>query len=114
MTPDGSGAYAQGAYDLVGPNGAFAFNTRAVRVGEQLLLYGVGFGPTNPSVPTGQSFSGAAPTVYPVAVTIGGVRADVAFSGLTEAGLYQFNVTVPGVSSGDQMVQATVNGISVF
>lgn len=112
VTPAGTGFYGGGVYDLVGPSGSFSFNARPVKPGEVLELFGVGFGPTNPPVPAGQVYAGqGAPTVYPVTVTIGGVSANVAFAGITEAGLYQFNVTVPDVSSGDQPLQATVNGV---
>jgi len=110
-TPDGTGAYASGAYDVLGPAGAFAFNTRPVKQGEILCLYGVGFGPTNPPVPAGKGFSGAALTIYPVAVTIGGLPANVLFAGIAEAGLYQINVTVPNTGSGDKVLQATVNNV---
>jgi uncharacterized protein (TIGR03437 family) len=108
-TPNGTGAY--GSYDLVGPSNTFSFNTRPVRAGETLILYGVGFGPTIPGVPAGRPFYSAAPTSSPVTVNIGGVNATVAFAGAVGAGLYQINVTVPVVPSGDQPVQATVNGI---
>ena len=57
------------------------------------------------------TFSGAAPTGSPVTITIGGVAARVIFEGLTAAGLYQFNVIVPNAPSGDQALQATVNGV---
>jgi len=116
LTPNGSGAYEAGGvyYDLLGPLGAFAYKTRPVKPGEILELYGVGFGPTNPSVPAGQAFSGKAPTVYPVTITIGGVSANVSFAGITEAGLYQFNLTVPSAASGDQPLQATVNGVQTL
>jgi uncharacterized protein (TIGR03437 family) len=110
-TPNGMGAYGGGSYDLVGPSGAFSFNTRPVNPGETLILYGVGFGPTNPPVPAGSVFSGSAPTSNPVAITIGGVSASVVFAGITEAGLYQFNLTVPNAGSGDQALLATVNGV---
>jgi uncharacterized protein (TIGR03437 family) len=47
-----------------------------------------------------------------VAITIGGVPANVSFAGITEAGLYQFNLTVmPGTPSGDQPLLAIVNGV---
>ena len=106
-------ALVGGGYDLVGPAGLFPFSTRPVNPGEVLILYGAGFGPTTPVVPAGQLFSGAARTTTPVTITIGGVPANVAFSGITEAGLYQFNLTVPaGTGTGDQLLQATVNGIS--
>ena len=50
-------------------------------------------------------------TVTSVPVTIGGVPATVQFAGITEAGLYQFNVVVPNVGSGDQMLQAFASGV---
>jgi len=111
-TPNGTGAYGGGTYDLVGPSNTFSYNTRPVKAGETLVLYGVGFGPTTPHAPAGQPFTGAAPTNSTVTVTIGGVPAPVAFSGLTMAGLYQINVTVPpGIASGDQALVATVGGV---
>jgi len=109
-TPNGTGAY--GTYDLVGPPNTFSFSTRPVKAGETLTLYGVGFGPTIPHVPAGQIFSGAASTNTPVTIGVGGVNANVSFAGITEAGLYQFNLTVPpNTGSGDQAIQATVNGV---
>ena len=111
LTPDGSGSYGGGQYDLSGPAGAFAFNTRPVKPGEQLELFGVAFGPTNPMVPAGQNPDQPAPVVNPVSITIGGVPAEVSFAGITSAGLYQFNLTVPNVASGDQTVTATVAGV---
>lgn len=106
LTPDGSGANGKGTYDLLGPSGAFAFPTRPVKAGETLVLYGVGFGPTNPVVAAGAPYSGAAPTVSPITVTIGGKTANVLFAGIVEAGLYQITVVVPKVPSGDQLLVA--------
>jgi uncharacterized protein (TIGR03437 family) len=111
LTPNGSGAYDGGVYDLLGPTGAFTYNTRPVKAGETLELYGVGFGPTNPPVLAGGAFSGSAPTAQTVTVTIGGVSATVQYSGLTSAALYQLNVVVPNVGSGDQLLQASVGGV---
>lgn len=66
---------------------------------------------TAPYVLSGQAFYGASPTVNSVTITIGGVAANVPFSGITEAGLYQINVTVPaGTGSGDQTLVATAGG----
>jgi len=46
-------------------------------------------------------------------VTIGGATATVTFAGLTEAGLYQINVTVPpSTPSGDMPVVASLNGLT--
>jgi uncharacterized protein (TIGR03437 family) len=110
-TPDGTGAYGGGSYDLVGPLNTFSYNTRPVKAGEVLTLYGVGFGSTFTPVPAGQPFSGSSPTFSPVAVTIGGVPATVTYSGIVQAGLYQINLTVPAAPSGDQAVVASVNDV---
>lgn len=109
-------AAAVGSSDgvFLGPNGLFGstVTTRPAKPGEIILLFGTGFGPTNPAVPAGQVFSGAAPLTNAVSLTIGGVTADVAFAGLSGAGLYQFNVTVPAtVANGDQALAATIGGI---
>jgi len=111
-TPSGGGAYGGGTYDLVGPAGAFSYNTRPVKAGETLVLFGVGFGPTTTAVPAGKAFAGSAPVSGKVAITIGGMAANVAYAGITEAGLYQFNVTVPVAPSGDQPLQALVGGVT--
>ncbi|MBI2688188.1 MAG: glycosyl hydrolase 53 family protein [Acidobacteria bacterium] len=111
LTPDGSGAYGGGTYDLVGPVGAFAYKTRPVKPGEYLILYGVGFGATNPAVPAGRPFSGVAVTSNPVTFTIGGVPVAPAFAAMVSTGLYQFNLLVPsGIGSGERPVVATVSG----
>lgn len=109
--PNGSGAYGNGTYDLLGPPGILTTPTRLVRPGEALVLYGIGFGPTTPTVSAGRPFVGAAPTNYPVTVTIGGKNAPVAFSGIVGAGLYQINVTVPDLPAGDQPLTALVDGV---
>jgi len=98
----------------LGPAGLFGstVTSRPARPGEVVLLFGTGFGPTNPPVAAGQLFSGAARLANDVRITIGGMAADVAFAGLSSAGLYQFNVTVPpAVANGDQAVVATINGV---
>ena len=114
LTPNGTGAYGGGTYDLLGPTGAFSFTTRPAKAGETLILFGVGFGPTNPPVPAGRAYTGpGARTVSPVAISIGGVPAQVDFAGITSAGLYQFNLKVPATGSNDQTLRATTNGIDV-
>lgn len=99
---------------LVGPAALFGANatTRPARPGEIVILYGTGFGPTTPAVPAGEVFSGAAPLSTAPTIRIGGVAADVAFAGLSAAGLYQFNVTVPAtLADGDHAVVATIGGV---
>jgi uncharacterized protein (TIGR03437 family) len=100
-------------YDIIGPVGHFAFTTRPVKKGETLVLYGVGFGPTNPAVGAGQSppASGAVAVNTPV-VTIGGVNAPVIATTLPLTGLFQIIVTVPSnIPSGDNALVSTVGGV---
>lgn len=106
LTPDGSGAF--GTYDLAGPTGAFSFKTRPAKVGETIVLYGVGFGSTMTKVAAGQFPAAPTPTVFTPNITIGGVPATVQYSGLIGPGLYQMNVVVPKVPSGDQLIVASI------
>ena len=101
-----------GTYDYLGPAGLFgsATTTRPARPGDVLELYATGLGATNPSVPPGTLFSGAAPLVGSATVMIGGASAQPIWAGLVEPGLYQLNVTVPNVPTGDQPLLVEVDG----
>ena len=91
-------------YSPVGPSGAPA------KPGETILLYATGFGPTTPAIPTSQLVTTAAPLPVLPSIQIGGATAAVAFGGLVAPGLYQFNVTVPNLPTGDAPVLATLSG----
>lgn len=86
---------AQHADDsLVGPPGLYA---TPARPGEAIVLYGAGFGPTAPA--TG------------LTVRIGGVVAEVQFTRIAAAGVWQIGVRVPaGVPAGDALVEAEIGG----
>ena len=109
---DGSGAYGGGTYDIIGPTGTtLGYATVAAKAGDIVELFGVGFGPTNPPIPAGLPFTGAAPTASPVVFTIGGTTVVPSFAGLTGAGLFQFNLTIPpGLGTGDVALSATAGG----
>jgi uncharacterized protein (TIGR03437 family) len=109
----GNGKYvaAQHAdYSYIGPPGLFPMGaaTTPAKPGEIVLLYATGFGPTNPPIPSDQLVTTPEKLANSVQVTIGGVTASVQFAGLTEAGLYQFNVTVPALPDGDAAVVAAI------
>jgi uncharacterized protein (TIGR03437 family) len=110
---DGSGAYGGGTYDIIGPTGSsLGYRTVAARAGDVIALFGVGFGPTTPAEPAGQAFSGQAATNNTVTMMIDNVSVPLSFSGLSEAGVYQFNLTVPaGLGTGDVPVLAMVGGL---
>ncbi len=108
-----SGAYGGGAYDIIGPTGSsLGYPTVAAKAGDTVELFAVGLGPTSPTEPAGQAFSGSAQTTNPVTLLINNVSVTPAFAGLSSAGLYQINVTVPaGLGSGDVSLVATVAGL---
>jgi uncharacterized protein (TIGR03437 family) len=109
---DGSGAYGGGAYDIIGPTGSsLGYRTVAAQPGDSVELFGVGFGPTAPPVPPGQVFSGAAPATSPVGVLLNGLYVAPSFAGLSSAGLYQINLSIPpNADTGDVPLWATVGG----
>ncbi len=113
LRSNGSGAYGGGSYDIIGPTGSLlGYRTVAAKAGDSVELFGTGFGPTNPAAPAGQAFSGAAATTGPVTLHINNVSVTPSFSGLSGAGLYQINLTVPaGLGTGDVSLQAAVGGV---
>jgi len=114
LRQDGSGAHGEGAnsFDYLGPTGdSLGFATVAAKSGDIVELYATGFGPTNPAVPSGQLFSGAAQAVDAVSVTIDNWNVTPMWAGLSGAGLVQINLTIPGgLSTGDVPLVATVGG----
>lgn len=97
---------------LVAPQGLFANATTVpARPGDKLLLYGTGFGPTAPAVASGEVVKQAAPLANMVTVRFDNVTVVVDYAGLTAAGLYQLNVTVPELPDGDHVVTADVAGV---
>jgi uncharacterized protein (TIGR03437 family) len=113
LRSNGKGAYGGGTYDIIGPGGtSLGYPTVAAKAGDIVELFGTGFGPTNPVVLAGQTFSGAAPTTNPVTLKIDNVSVTPSFVGLSGAGLYQLNLPVPsGLGTGDVSLLATVGGI---
>jgi uncharacterized protein (TIGR03437 family) len=109
---NGSGAFGGGSYDIIGPTGSsLGYPTVAAKAGDIIGLFGVGFGPTNPPVAAGQGFSSAAATLNSVTLLMNGRNVTPSFAGLSGAGLYQINLTVPsGLGTGDVSFQASVGG----
>jgi uncharacterized protein (TIGR03437 family) len=83
--------------------------TRPARRGDYLEIYGTGFGPLRSA-----GTAGLQQTVLAPRVSIGGVQAEVLYSGLTPGllGLYQVNVRVAeSVPPGTQLLSVTVGGM---
>ena len=100
-------------YDIIGPTGSsLGYPTVAARAGDTVELFAYGLGPTNPPVPAGKAYTGAAPTANAVSVFINNVSLTPSFAGLAAAGLYQINLTLPaGLDTGDVSLVATVGGV---
>ena len=99
---------------ILHPSYALANTSNPATAGETVLIYCTGLGAITPSVPDGNAAQGATSTMIAPTVTIGGVSATIAYSGLAPGfvGLYQINVVVPsGLASGNQPVIITANGV---
>lgn len=83
--------------------------------GKVVQLFGNGLGPVNNQPASGDPapFGPFATTVTTPIVTIGGLNAQVNFSGLApgNAGLYQVNAVVPETGSGLQPVRISIGGM---
>lgn len=109
---DGTGAYGNGTYDILGPTGtSLGYATVAAGAGDNVVLFGVGFGPTTPTVSAGALFAGAASTNNSVTLSINSTSVTPSFAGESSAGLYQLNIVIPsGLGTGDVPLQASVAG----
>jgi uncharacterized protein (TIGR03437 family) len=89
--------------------------TVAAKPGETIILWGTGFGPTEPSVPAGVEvpFSITYYTASTVTVMVGGMAATVYGAALAPgyAGLYQVAIQIPtSLANGDYAVTAAILG----
>lgn len=104
--------FADGVY--AGPPGLFgsAAAVRAPLPNDPVLLFGNGFGKTNPARPTSDVVLSPAPLegAGALKLTVGGASARVDYAGLISSGLQQFNIVVPQVAPGEQPVAGELNG----
>jgi uncharacterized protein (TIGR03437 family) len=107
-------------------DGAFAAATGAIpganshpaKIGDptSLVILATGLGPVNPPIPTGgiPPAGGYSSTPTMPTVTVGGVNAQVIFSGIVGfVGVYQINIVIqPGTPTGNAVpIQITMNGV---
>jgi uncharacterized protein (TIGR03437 family) len=100
----------------VGKAGLIAgLNFKPAVPGETITIFGIGFGPVTPSSPAGVIAAGSTSLVTKPTFRFGQTAATLGYYGLTPGlvGLYQFNVVVPNVSSGDQQLNVDVGGTTV-
>src|ERR1035441_2759783 len=102
---------------LVGPPGLLGpgVTLRPAAPGEIIEVWGTGFGLTNPADVPGQLVQTPLPLadLSIVHIEIGNTPATVGGGWLTESGLYQFNVTVPNVPDGDQLINMDLASVTI-
>ncbi|MBZ5620575.1 MAG: TIGR03118 family protein [Acidobacteriia bacterium] len=111
-----NGAYAAALHannTPVGPTTLVPNSSTPAAPGETIVLFGTGFGATNPAPTNGGVISTAAPLILTPAILFDNVPGKVVFAGLIATGVYQFNVVVPsGLPDGDVPVVASTAGYS--
>lgn len=117
-----SGNYAVAShspsYSYAVKDGEFpGLTTVQAHPGDVIILWGTGFGPTNPAAPVGVEVPSTptyGTTTLPT-VTVGGVTATVYGAALASGftGLYQIAIQVPvNLANGDYPVIATIGGVA--
>jgi uncharacterized protein (TIGR03437 family) len=113
--PIAPGIFLQSSGDaaVVNQDGSINSSSQPAPVGSVLAAYMTGLGSLNPALSTGM----AAPqsplsTVSGVTATIGGVSATVQYAGVAPgfAGLYQVNIQIPAVASGQNNLRILIQG----
>jgi uncharacterized protein (TIGR03437 family) len=103
----------QGNAAALNQDGSINSVTDPAPAGSVIAVYMTGLGPANSPLASGNA-APASPllTVNGVAASIGGASAQVMFAGLAPgfAGLYQVNIQVPSLPSGQYDLQIVVNG----
>lgn len=115
LSENGSGPGA-----ILNQNGSLNETSNPATPGSIIVIYATGEGVTTPASATGSVTSSTGTSfpkpVAPVAITIGGIDAQILYAGEAPgliAGVLQVNAVVPaGTSAGNQPVVLTVGGVS--
>ncbi len=97
--------FPNGTTFVMPPGAVPGIASQRAKVGDNITLYGIGFGSVTPDSPAGQIVKVQDTLVLPLKIFIGGTQATVSYQGLAPnfLGLYQFNLVVPQVASGDNV-----------
>jgi uncharacterized protein (TIGR03437 family) len=97
---------------LIGPANLIPGSTTPAKLGEEIVVYGSGFGQTSPAIVNGSEVQQGKLTSSPK-FTIGGSTVKVKFAGVISPGLYQFNIVVPeNLTVGDHSIEAVYKGFT--
>lgn len=89
--------------------------THPAAIGDVVIIYATGLGPVTTTPANGVTPSQTTNSLHKPFVAIGGLSAEIQFSGLSPqfVGVYQLNVVVPNVAPGDTVpVQLALGGIT--
>jgi uncharacterized protein (TIGR03437 family) len=110
-------AYGNSDYQFAAPAGAIkGYTTHPAKIGDPLTLaiLATGLGPVDATVVTGSGVTTAVNTITKPDVLVGGVAAQVVFSGVypVSPGVYQLNIIIqPGTPTGNAIpLQIRMNG----
>jgi uncharacterized protein (TIGR03437 family) len=109
--------FTWGSDRAVAQNADFSLNSpdNPAHAGDTLVVYGTGEGQVSPPALTGDAapLSPPATLSLDVTATIGGQNVPVAFAGLAPGlvGLFQVNLAVPSLKSGDYPIQVSVGSV---
>ncbi|HXM44216.1 MAG TPA: hypothetical protein VN924_23470 [Bryobacteraceae bacterium] len=95
--------FADGSYVLP-PGAVSGLTSKAAQPGDEIVIYGIGFGSVAPDIPPGQLVQQSNTLAYAFTISFGGTPAvTIPYEGLAPnfMGLYQFNVVVPTVPAGN-------------
>jgi uncharacterized protein (TIGR03437 family) len=90
-------------------------SSRPAKAGDMITIYGIGFGPLQTRLATGQIAAGPDNLANPVTFRIGGASIKPCYAGAApgQVGVYQFNLVIPqNAGSGDVAIDAVVGGVS--
>ena len=105
--------FPDGSTYVLPPGSLSGVASRRAQPGDNITLYGVGFGSVIPSTPAGQIVQQSNSLALPFHLFFGNTEAMVTYAGLAPGvvGLYQFDVVVPSVSTSDGVpLSFTLNG----
>ena len=118
LRSNGSGAYGNGAYDIIGPTGnSLGYPTVAAKAGDNIVLFAVGMAPTTagPAWEGSAAMDGNGADVLINNVEVLSDATPVSQNGLalTGSGLFQISLTLPsGLGTGDVPIVVAVGVIN--
>ena len=106
--------FPDGTTYVANPGEIPGLTSRPAKVGDTIILYGIGQGAVSPATPAGAIASGSTALANPV-LRFGNAPATVSYAGLAPGfvGLYQWNVVVPSVAAGDVKLSCSIDGLAV-